>query len=220
MGHPIRLRRRVALTIATATLGTPSFLVATTPSDAASRVSGCHPKRQQVVARKGGAVVFRRVTGPEGEYGAPSMLLACLNPRQRPVRIAEFSEGEAPFFERLLGPNPVFAGHYVAFALDDTDIVCSKYEPSSPQCETHEVASYDLKTGHARARAAGTPAALVITERGWIAWVEGSAHSLLAFDSHGLHTLDAGPVDPRSLAARGQSVGWTSGGVAHTTELS
>jgi hypothetical protein len=219
MAHLIPTRRPIRFIVAVVAFGMLCFLVATSPGAAAARASGCHPKRRQVIARRGSAVVFRRVTGPGGEYGAPSVLLGCLTVRQRPVRLAQFSEAEALYFERLVGPNPVFAGHYVAFALDDADVVCGKYDPSSPLCETHEVVSYNLKTGHARAKAAGAPAALVLTKRGWIGWVEGSAHNLLVVDSHGLHTLDPGPVDPRSLIVHGEIIDWSTNGVTHTAKL-
>jgi hypothetical protein len=171
-----------------------------------------------VVGRKGQALVFSR-EGEGVEYSAPVTVLGCLTSRQRPVALLRFEEGESPGFDRLVGPDPVFAGPYVAFALTVVEGACGKYTGGGPQCEQHRLGSYDLRTGRPRARASSAAEALVVTAQGWIAWIEPAGDALRAIDSHGGRVLDPGPVDPHSLAVSGQTVLWTSVGTPHSAQL-
>ncbi len=104
-----------------------------------------------------------------------------------------------------------------------TAIDCLKYSQSNEaaeECAVPEVSSYNLRSGRERASASGAEEALALTANGWIAWVAAPSHALLAIGAHGKHTLDAGPVEPRSLGVSGQTVHWTSNGVAHSAVLS
>lgn len=185
---------------------------------AAPREPVCKPRHAQVLARHGAVIVFRRRTGPAGEYGEPSALYACARTRGRPVRLASFQEGELPEFDHLAGANPIFSGGYVAFAYKFLEPVCGKYTGGGPQCEVFEVASVNLRTGRARASAVGSASALVLTPLGWIAWVSSSGE-LEGIGSHGETVLDGGGVEAASLHASGQKITWTSAGVAHEAAL-
>ncbi len=172
-----------------------------------------------MVGRRGQALVFSR-EGEGAEYSPSVTVLGCLTSRQRPVALLSFGEGESPEFDRLVGPDPAFAGPYVAFVLTVVEGACGKYTGGGPQCEQHRLGSYDLRTGRPRARASSAAEALVLTAQGWIAWIEPTGDVLRAIDSHGARVLDPGPVDPHSLAVSGQTVRWTSAGTPHSALLS
>lgn len=190
------------------------------PTSAATRHARCHPGKHEVIGRKGSAVVFYRAGSYVGEYPGPSVVFGCRTRSQRPVALVRFQEGQTPAFEHLVGRNPVFAGKYAALAFTDFDVACGKYMGNSPLCETHWVASYDLRNGHVRSRSRGAvAAALAVANTGWIAWVAPSSDALHAVDSHGERTLDPGPVDPHSLTIGGHTVKWSTGGTAHNAKL-
>jgi hypothetical protein len=179
--------------------------------DFAARAPICRPARIEVLARSGGAVLFYRTTGPfDGKYGAPSALFACTRPRQRPVVISRFDEYTGPHFSHVS-----VHGDYAAYAEEEDSNTCGAY--GEELCEPLAVffESVDLRTGRARVGPTpGDPAALVVTARGWTAWIAGtlgrSRGALFARDSHGRRELDPGPVDPASLRVSGNAIAWTS----------
>jgi hypothetical protein len=171
----------------------------------------CRPARVQVLARSGQSVLFYRTTGPfDGKYGSPSALFGCTRLHQRPVVISRFDEFTSPHFSYVS-----VRGAYAAYAEEQDSNTCGAY--GEELCEPLAVffESVDLRSGRARVRfTPGAPAALVVTAKGWIAWIAGtvggSQGALFARDSHGRRELDAGPVDPASLRVSGNAITWAS----------
>jgi hypothetical protein len=156
-------------------------LIAAAPASAA-----CKPKHAHIVAK----------------YGAPVSIYACTKGLKRAKRIQRFESGTEPTYAHLRA-----AGHYVAFALTLTDVVCTKYDPENPACVSRRIVSFDMRTGKRRALADTGSSSLVLVPRGWVAWREGTA--IKAVDSHGVRTLDPGPAS--ALRAAGNVVSWTNG---------
>jgi hypothetical protein len=216
----------LALLVAAACLAGAAFGSGTLHARASRARLRCVPRRSQTIARAGPSVLFLRQTGlDDGKYGAPHSLLGCRSARQAPVQIYEFEDGDRPS-----EVASSFAGPYAAFFLGWASTVCSFYESAGAEhCGRSLFESVNLRTGRARLQLEGEasseaerPRALLVTQGGWIAWVPGGAAPgapLLAQDSKGQRTLDAGPIDARSLRASGSAVRWSDGGVAHTARL-
>jgi len=211
---------------ATATLAGVAAGSSTHRSHASRARRRCAPDRSHTVARVGPSVLFLRRTGPDdGKYGAPHSLLGCRSAYQRPVDLFDFEDGDLPMqvLTRFNGP-------YAAFFLGWASTTCSFYESAGAEhCGQSLFQSVNLRTGRIRVDLNGQastetemPEALVVTQGGWIAWVgvgAVGAMPLLAQDSKGLHTLDAGPIDTGSLRASGKGVRWSDAGVAHWVVL-
>ena len=181
------------------------------PSGSAARAPSCRPSRAQVLARSGGSLIFYRATGPyDGKYGSPTALFGCTRVRQRPVAIRRFDEFTGPLFSHVS-----VRGDYAAYAEEDDANTCPAYPGQTCEALAVFFQSVDLRTGRVRAGPTpGVPDALVVTARGWIAWVAGGASrspgALFARDSGGRRELDPGPVDPASLRVSGATVFWHS----------
>jgi|GEM_PF-3000806 len=196
---------------------------AVAPPARASAAGRCLPPRREILRRSGGSLLFVRQTGPsDGKYGAPHSLYGCRSSRQRPVDLFDFEDGDLPSTVVV-----AFDGPYAAFYLGWEAATCVDYETAGAEnCGQELFESINLSSGRARVTVEqpGQPApeALVVTRAGWIAWTAAgpsAALALFARDAHGERTLDAGPVDPRSLKLSGGTVHWTDSGVAHSAVL-
>ncbi len=196
-----------------------ALALASAAGAAGTHPASCKPRPGQVLARKGSEVIFRRSTGPSGEYGAASALYGCQRTRQRPVRLLAFQEGMDPEVQRLAGVDAVFAGAYAALTYKIYDAACAKYTGGGPECESSGLASFDLRTGKTRAHAPEAASALVLSARGWVGWVSAQGGALHAIGSKGARVLDPGPVEPASLKLSGQTLRWTSTASTHSALL-
>lgn len=180
---------------------------------AAANAPSCSPRHAHVLGRHGGSRLFFLVTGAGDEYGTPITIFGCLRGHRRTVRLQRF-DAETDVEVRHVR----FAGPYAAFAETVTDLPCSKYDPANPACSSHQIASFDLRTGRRRARSSTVATALVLVRRGWIAWTQPAATTggtaLRAIDSLGPRPLDDGPIAPASVRSHGNVVSWL-----HGTEL-
>ncbi len=223
------MRSRIAAALVLLVGGASCLALALGPAVSYARSRHAHPRcapsRSETLVRHGSSVLFAQETEPGGgEYVSGQTVFGCLRVAQRPVRVVAFPEGV------VLGAiRASFDGHYAALYLSSAEQACGKYDPG-PQCETSLLESVDLLTGHRRVnvpgageRGSGTPAALVVTVKGSIAWVSQPATEapapLLARDSTGTRTLDPGPIEAGSLTVAGSVVRWRDAGVAHSATL-
>ncbi|HEY8304952.1 MAG TPA: hypothetical protein VIG42_10255 [Solirubrobacteraceae bacterium] len=186
----------------------------------------CVPVKSEVIARHGASLLFIHRTGPSDyKYGAPHALYGCRSAHQAPTLLFDFEDGDRP--EIVIA---AFNGSYAAFFLGWQSSTCSFYESAGAiDCSQSLFESVNL--GGARGGVSVTnedpnftepPSALVVTHAGWIAWaarLSRTSQPLLARDSRGERTLDAGPIDARSLRVSGKNVRWSDAGVAHSAVL-
>ena len=115
------------------------------------------------------------------------------------------------------------AGH-VAYVASIADVVCGKYAPPEQSCSSSEIDAFDLSSGRRRLQVYGDAQALVLTDDGWVAWLsapdKAGGRELWARDSAGERRLDAGAIDPSSLAAGATKVFWTNAGAPASATLS
>jgi len=180
-----------------------------------SAQGACKPKRAQTLAKQSGAALYSVATGAGDEYGTPTTIYGCLRGQRRASRLERFGSSTQATLA-----NARFAGNYVAFAQTLTDVPCTKYDPSNPQCTSHQVLSFNVRTGKRRVRATTAAAAApVLVTAGWIAWIEPGSTALRAVDSAGARTLDEGPADAASVRASGNVVSWLHGTEARLAQL-
>lgn len=184
------------------------------PTSATARGKpSCPTKHARVLASGVGGKLVATEADEGSVYGPTTTLHVC-RPGGRRMRRETFSEGVAVKVKLVS-----FTRRYVAYAVDLTDVACTKYDGSSV-CFRSYVNAFDLRTGRRRASAAATAQALVLASNGWIAWVPGeSTAPVLARVAGETRTLDAGPVDPSSLAVAGREVRWLRDGAPQSAEL-
>lgn len=179
----------------------------------------CKRAGSVTVASSPQARVYALTGRDDGEYGPPTTIVGCWRAQpSRRVVLQRYGSGQAASFD-----GRRLAGRYVALQTTVVDVACSKYMGASPECITHRLASYDLRTGRHRAQGDGAPAALALTTRGWLAWVTppdaSGAAAVVAQDGAGRRQLDAGAIDPRSLSATADVVSWRRDGAEQTATL-
>lgn len=165
------------------------------------------------------ARVYAIVGRDDGEYGAPVTVVGCWRAQERRrVVLQRFGAGQSASVERKR-----LAGRHVALQTTVVDVACTKYMGSAPECVSHGLASYDLRTGRLRASGDGRATAFALADRGWLAWVTqpdaSGAVAVWAQDGAGRRQLDAGAIDPRSLSVTVDVVSWTRDGVEQTATL-
>lgn len=201
-----RSRRRLAVVVISLGVG-----LAAVPSSA---TAACRPKHAHTVAKLGSSAIYSVATGAGDEYGTPTTIYGCLKGQRRASRLERFGSTTQATLT-----NVRFAGKYVAFAQTLTDVACSKYDPNNPQCTSHQLLSFNIRTAKRRARVDTAATAPVLVNAGWIAWTEPDSTTLRAVDSAGVRTLDEGPVDAASVRASGNVVSWMNGAEARQAQL-
>lgn len=180
----------------------------------------CQRARSRTLVSSPTARVYAVTGHDDGEYGAPTTVYGCLRLHdRRRVVLRRFSATQAVTF-----PRRRLAGRYVALSESVVDVACTKYMGAASECSSARLASYDLRTGRARARADSPAAdALALSARGWLAWVgpadTAGVRTVRVRDSAGERVAGGGAVDPRSLSVTGDLASWVADGAEQTATL-
>jgi hypothetical protein len=155
-----------------------------------------------------------------------SSLWGCLKQVGRRVELATDVNGIDGYYDR-----PRLSGDYVALGAYEGS-PCARYMMCPPGYQPNVFTEVvNLRTGDTHRSPGSTPAAgragsaLVLTERGAIAWITCESPScasaaVRAYDRTGERVLDTGPgIQPASLRRMGATVSWVHGGGVHAAAL-
>ena len=199
------MRLRIARAAALLALTAAVLPVAT--AQAGRKPVTCSVKHSTTVARHGEQRLITREGADDDFYGPSTRVYACRQAHRPAVLLDETDTGTSI---EIGGVR--FTRWYVVYSASGSSSQCTKYQPEAPECYFSYVASYDLRTGRRRAISQGDAASLVLSTKGWFAWVTApdtlGSRSVIGVDGEGAHTLDQGGIDAASLGFSGARLGW------------
>lgn len=190
-------------------------LCAAGPADAAKRKAkpSCAKKGSKTVVRSRDARVYT-APGVRSEGSTGTGLVGCLTANGKKTVLALKDTGESDVPGAFA--NVRLAGRYVAFSTQTTDTSCKADCPPDFNPTTYSVRTYDLRRGRrARLVNTGPVSAVAVTQKGGVAWVQGS--QLVAVDAGGQRVLDTGAIS--ALSAEISIVSWMRDGVERFARL-
>ena len=191
------------------------MLCAAAPADAATRKAkpSCAKKGSKTVVRSRDARVYT-ARGVRAEGSTGTGLVGCLaaNGKKTVLALKDTGESDVPG----AFANVRLSGRYVAFSTRTTDTSCKASCPPEFNPDTYSVRAYDLRRGRrVRLVNTGPVSAVAVTQRGGVAWVQGS--ELRAVDGGGQRVLDTGAIS--ALSAEISIVSWVRDGVERFARL-
>jgi len=190
-------------------------LCAVAPADAAKRKAkpSCAKKGSKTVVRSRHVRVYT-APGVRAEGSTGTGLVGCLVANGKKTVLALKATGESTVPGAF--DNVRLAGRYVAFSTRTTDTSCKAACPPDFNPNTYSVRAYDLRRGRrVRLVNTGPVSAVAVTQKGGVAWVQGS--QLVAVDGGGQRVLDTGAIG--ALSAEISIVSWVRDGVERFARL-
>jgi hypothetical protein len=200
----------------------PSLLLLAAPAEGKVRRT-CTPKGSRTVTKTATTRVYTVQRGGGGEYVTDGdvKLYGCLYARKKPMVLADLTNGT--LLTSVIASQ--IQGSRVGIATVTSDEIQGKYDPTNTRSDWR-VDTYDVATRTATLdvdQGETQIGSLVLSVGGnpaWVAMGPGGVNTVLASDANGQRTLDAGPIDPKSLGVAGVTVTWVNAGMQRSADLS
>ncbi len=188
-------------------------------AQAAKRGSSCTRAGSKTVVKN------RLVRVYKVKRESETTLYSCRRTTGRRVRLATARDEDVDSYGSVLFNSVRLRGNYVAWATSVTDVSCKASCPPGYQATKELIRLYNARS-RGRRTVEGYPlsAALVLSERGGVAWASrdgdaGPVEIRASARSGDNRVLDSGSIDPASLAIEITIISWTRDGMERFARL-